>query len=83
MPSWTGWSPRSRSARLSRELLARVNVGPAIEPVTEELRRRAVPQQRALVDAIADGDPDAAGAVAREHFTITRDALRRAVDRVG
>lgn len=70
-------------ARLSRELLARVNVGLAIEPVTDELRRRAVPQHRALVDAIADGDPDTAGAIAREHFTVARDALRRAVDRVG
>jgi GntR family transcriptional regulator, transcriptional repressor for pyruvate dehydrogenase complex len=69
-------------ARLSRELLARMNVGLAIEPVTEELRKRAAPQHRALVDAIADGDPERAGAIARAHFTITHDALRHAVERL-
>jgi GntR family transcriptional repressor for pyruvate dehydrogenase complex len=69
-------------ARLSRELLARMNVGLAIEPVTEELRRRAVPQHRALVDAIAKGHPEAAGAIAREHFATSHDALRHAVDRL-
>jgi GntR family transcriptional repressor for pyruvate dehydrogenase complex len=69
-------------ARLSRELLARMNVGLAIEPVTDELRQRAVPQHRALVDAIVEGDPERAGALARAHFAITHDALRHAVDRL-
>jgi len=68
--------------RLSRELLAQMNVGLAIEPVTDELRRRAVPQHRALVEAIAEGDAEAAGAVARTHFAITHDALRHAIDRL-
>jgi GntR family transcriptional repressor for pyruvate dehydrogenase complex len=69
-------------ARLSRDLLARMNVGLTIEPVTEELRRRAVPQHRALVDAIAEGDPERAGALARAHFMTTHDALRHAVERL-
>jgi DNA-binding GntR family transcriptional regulator len=35
------------------------------------------------VAAVAAGDADTAAAVAREHFTITTDALRRAADRAG
>jgi DNA-binding FadR family transcriptional regulator len=70
-------------ARLSRELLARVNVGLPIEPFTEELFQRAIPEHQALVAAVADGDPDTAGDVARTHFTITTEALRSAMTRAG
>lgn len=70
-------------AQLSRELLARVNVGLPIEPYTDDLHARAVPQHRALVEAVVDGDGDAAAAIARDHFTITHDALDAAITRAG
>ncbi len=70
-------------AQLSRELLARVNVGLPIEPHTDELHHRAVPQHRALVEAVIAGDADAAAAIARDHFTITHDALNAAITRAG
>lgn len=70
-------------ALLSRELLARVNIGLAIEPYTDELHRRAVPQHRDLVAAVVAGDADAAATIARDHFTITHDALRDTITRAG
>ncbi|SFI94411.1 DNA-binding transcriptional regulator, FadR family [Amycolatopsis sacchari] len=68
-------------ADLSRQLLAQVSLGISHEPFTPELREMALPQHRALVEAITNSDPDAAAAVAREHFRITEHALRHAVDR--
>jgi DNA-binding FadR family transcriptional regulator len=70
-------------ARMSRELLASLNVGLSIEPYNDVLLALSVDQHRALVAAVAAGDADTAAAVAREHFTITTDALRRAADRAG
>lgn len=70
-------------ARLSRELLARVNVGLPIEPFSDELFQRAIPEHQELVAAVAAGDAGRAAQVARAHFTITTDALRRAVTRAG
>jgi DNA-binding GntR family transcriptional regulator len=68
---------------MSRELLASLNVGLSIEPYNDVLLALSVDQHRALVAAVAAGDADTAAAVAREHFTITTDALRRAADRAG
>jgi len=68
-------------ARMSRELLAGLNVGLAIEPYHDALLALAVRQHRALVAAIAAGDADAAAEVARKHFAITTDALQRAASR--
>ncbi|WP_232666071.1 FadR/GntR family transcriptional regulator [Pseudonocardia sp. TRM90224] len=70
-------------ARLSRELLARVNVGLPIEPFEESTFRAVAPQHRALIEAVVAGDGDTAAAVAREHFTITTAAVHRAIDRAG
>lgn len=68
-------------ARMSRELLAGLNVGLPIEPYHDALLALAVKQHGALVAAIAAGDADAAAEVAREHFAITTDALQRAAAR--
>jgi DNA-binding FadR family transcriptional regulator len=71
----------SQLQRLSRELLARVNIGLPIEPFPEELLERAGHQHRELVAAVVTGDVERAGDVARSHFEITRDALRLAMTR--
>jgi len=68
-------------AELSRQLLAQVSLGISHEPFTPELRARALPHHHALARAVAEGRPDAAAAIARDHFRITEDALREAVER--
>lgn len=68
-------------AALSRQLLAQVSLGISHEPFTPELRDRALPHHRALADAVTGGDPDTAAHIARDHFRITEDAIRAAVDR--
>ncbi|MBB2934288.1 DNA-binding FadR family transcriptional regulator [Amycolatopsis bartoniae] len=70
-------------ADLSRQLLAQVSLGITHEPFTPALRDMALPQHRALVEAITKSDPDKAAAIAGEHFRITEHALRHAVDRAG
>lgn len=54
-------------ARMSRELLASLNVGLSIEPYNDVLLALSVDQHRTLVAAVAAGDADTAAAVAREH----------------
>ena len=71
----------SSLAELSRQLLAQVSLGISHEPFTPELKNRALPHHRALARAIAEGEPDTAAEIARDHFRITEDALREAVDR--
>ncbi len=66
---------------LSRQLLAQVSLGVSHEPVTPRLREIALPQHRALVEAIVAGRADAAAAVAHDHFRITEHALRGAVEK--
>jgi DNA-binding FadR family transcriptional regulator len=66
---------------LSRQLLAQVSLGVSHEPFTPRLREIALPQHRALVEAIVAGRADAAAAVAHDHFRITEHALRGAVDK--
>jgi DNA-binding FadR family transcriptional regulator len=68
-------------AALSRQLLAQVSLGISHEPFTPELRDRALPHHRALADAVIGGDPDTAAHIARDHFRITEDAIRTAVER--
>jgi len=68
-------------AALSRELLAQVSLGISHEPFTPQLRDRALPHHRALADAITSGNPHTAAEIARDHFRITEDALREAVQR--
>jgi GntR family transcriptional repressor for pyruvate dehydrogenase complex len=71
----------SSLAALSRQLLAQVSLGISHEPFTPRLRDRAIPDHRALARAVAEGDADTAAEIAREHFRITEDALRGAVER--
>ena len=71
----------STLAELSRQLLAQVSLGISHEPFTPALRDRALPHHRALAEAVIGGDPDTAAEIAREHFRITEDALREAVER--
>lgn len=68
-------------AALSRQLLAQVSLGISHEPFTPQLRDRALPHHRALAEAVTGGNPEAAAHVARDHFRITEDALRTAVQR--
>jgi DNA-binding FadR family transcriptional regulator len=71
----------SSLAALSRQLLAQVSLGISHEPFTPELRDRALPHHRALAEAVTASDPDTAAHIARDHFRITEDAIRTAVDR--
>ncbi len=57
--------------RLSQELTAVVNLGFPADPYSEELHERALQQHTALVEAISDGDPDGAAAIAARHFDVT------------
>ncbi|TNC24554.1 FadR/GntR family transcriptional regulator [Amycolatopsis alkalitolerans] len=66
-------------ADLSRQLLAQVSLGITHEPFTPALREMALPQHRALVNAVTGSDPDTAARIAGEHFRITEHALRHAV----
>lgn len=68
-------------ADLSRQLLAQVSLGISHEPFTPALREMALPQHRALVDAVTAGNGETAAHLAGEHFRITEVALRRAVDK--
>jgi DNA-binding FadR family transcriptional regulator len=53
---------------LSRQLLTQVSLGISHEPFTARLRQLALPQHRALVEAVIGSDPDTADAIARTHF---------------
>ncbi|MFC4950894.1 FadR/GntR family transcriptional regulator [Pseudonocardia sp. GCM10023141] len=70
-------------ARMSRDLLAQLNIGLPIEPYNAALLQLSIEQHTALVAAIEAGDADGAAAVARVHFTITTDAVERAARRAG
>lgn len=70
----------SQLQELSRQLLARVNLGMPREPFARADYDRALPQHRELVAAILASDAERAAAVAREHFAITEDRVRAALD---
>jgi GntR family transcriptional repressor for pyruvate dehydrogenase complex len=63
-------------AELSRDLLARTTVGVPREPYRSEVFARAVEQHGELVAAVVAGDVERAGAVARQHFALSAEALR-------
>ncbi|NAZ82654.1 FCD domain-containing protein [Kineococcus sp. R8] len=69
----------SQLQELSRQLLARVNLGMPREPFTRADYDRALPQHRALVAAVLASDAERAAAVAHEHFAITEDRVRAAL----
>jgi GntR family transcriptional repressor for pyruvate dehydrogenase complex len=68
--------------RYSAELRTRVSLGFQAEPYSAELRRRAVEQHAALIEAVLERDGDAAAEAAAVHFSLTEDALRSLRDRV-
>ncbi|MCW2779351.1 MAG: GntR family transcriptional regulator [Frankiales bacterium] len=74
-------------AALSDRLLGETTLGLALEPFTDEVFARAVPQHQALVEAVEAGDGERAARTASEHFGLTtevlRDVLRRTDDAPG
>lgn len=73
-----------RLIRLRDDLLAEVSIGFSVEPFTPALYAEALPEHRALAEAVVDGEPALAARIGSEHFGGTEDALRdllkRAVD---
>lgn len=69
-------------AALSRQIRAQVSLGFGAEPYTDAIRRQAIVDHRALVEAIAAQDAEGAAAIAGEHFLLTEGALRRLASRV-
>jgi DNA-binding FadR family transcriptional regulator len=69
-------------ASISGQIRAGISLGFQAEPYSDEIRRTAIVQHTRLVEAIAAGDPAAAGAIAAEHFSLTETALRELVERV-
>ncbi|HVW43430.1 MAG TPA: FCD domain-containing protein [Amycolatopsis sp.] len=61
---------------LSRQLLTRVSLCLSREPFPPALWEMALPQHRALVEAVTSGEPDKAASVARDHFRLLEQALR-------
>lgn len=68
--------------RLSLEIRAQVSLGFQAEPYSADIRARAMEQHGELVAAIVDGKPEAAAAIAAEHFSLTESALRELLERV-
>jgi len=68
-------------AALSARLLSETTLGFALEPFTEQVFQRAVPQHQALVHAVIDGDGERAAEIATGHFTLTTQALRELLRR--
>ena len=72
----------SQLTALSRQLLARVNLGLVWEPFTRADYDRALPQHVGLVEAVLTSDAERAAAIAHEHFAITEDRVRAALHEV-
>ena len=70
-------------ARLSMHLRAQVSLGFQAEPFSADLRRRAIAQHAALVEAVLERRGEQAAAIASEHFGLTEDALRKLIERAG
>jgi DNA-binding FadR family transcriptional regulator len=68
---------------LSAELRLKVSLGFQAEPYTPALRRRALEQHPALVEAIIDGDAELAARLAAEHFSLTEAMFRKVYATVG
>jgi GntR family transcriptional repressor for pyruvate dehydrogenase complex len=66
---------------LREELFSKVSLGFVVEPFTQAIYDRALPQHRALAQAIVEGDEATAWDVGKEHFTITADELRATLHR--
>jgi DNA-binding FadR family transcriptional regulator len=73
-----------RLIRLREELLAEVCIGFSVEPFTPAGYAQALPEHRAIAEAVVTGDAVAAARIGSQHFGNTedelRDVLRRAVE---
>lgn len=72
-------NPRLLAVR--EQLLSEVSFGFAVEPFTDQVYARALPQHRQLAAAVIARDADAAWEIGRQHFAITDDELRAALVR--
>lgn len=72
-----------RLIRLREELLTEVSIGFSVEPFTPAGYAQALPEHRAIAEAVVAGDAVAAARIGSKHFGNTedelRDVLRRAV----
>lgn len=66
---------------LREELFSKVSLGFVVEPFTEAIYDRALPQHQALAEAIVQGDQVSAWDVGKAHFTLTADELRATLER--
>jgi DNA-binding FadR family transcriptional regulator len=74
----------AKNARLlaaREQLLSEVSFGFAVEPFTDEVYARALPQHQRLAEAVITQNADAAWEIGRQHFAITDDELRAALVR--
>jgi GntR family transcriptional repressor for pyruvate dehydrogenase complex len=73
-----------RLIKLREDLLAEVSIGFSVEPFTPAGYAQALPEHRAIAEAVVDGDPVAAARIGSQHFGNTedelRDVLRRATE---
>lgn len=67
---------------LSLQTRRDISLGFGAEPYSASVRGRALDQHPRLADAVINGDPDGAAAVAGTHFSLTEDKLRELHDRV-
>lgn len=72
-------NPRLLAVR--EQLLSEVSFGFAVEPFTEEVYARALPQHQRLAEAVTEGNAEVAWEIGRQHFSITEDELRAALMR--
>ncbi|HSL33773.1 MAG TPA: FadR/GntR family transcriptional regulator [Candidatus Limnocylindrales bacterium] len=61
---------------LSDRIRLQVSLGFGAEPYSSAIRQRAIGEHGELAQAVLDGDPDRAAAVAGHHFSITEERLR-------
>ncbi|MEO6880774.1 MAG: GntR family transcriptional regulator [Mycobacteriaceae bacterium] len=71
----------AQMAVMSRDLLARMSLGLAIEPYDREFYAQAVEEHTALVSAVVEGRVDDAGAIARGHFAMSARTLSTVMSR--
>jgi GntR family transcriptional regulator, transcriptional repressor for pyruvate dehydrogenase complex len=67
---------------LSADIRTQVSFGLGAEPYSLTVRRRALSQHAALVDAVVAGKATRAGTLAEKHFSLTGAALRDLWERV-
>jgi DNA-binding FadR family transcriptional regulator len=66
---------------LSDRIRQQVSLGFRAEPYSAAIRQRAIGEHGVLAQAVLDGDPERAAAVAGHHFSITEERLRALYER--